>query len=41
LKKLGLELIFRNVQDTIDEEKWLEGNWKKYSSRNSLQTITL
>lgn len=40
VEELGLELIVRNVQDAIDEGKVVEETGK-YSSRNSLQTITL
>jgi len=38
--ELGLELIVRNVQDSIDEGKVKEESGR-YSSRNSLQTTTL
>ncbi len=38
--ELGLELIVRNVQDSIDQGKVTEENGK-YASRNSLQTTTL
>jgi sulfate adenylyltransferase subunit 2 len=40
VKELDLELIVRNVQDSIDQGKVKEESGK-YSSRNSLQTITL
>ena len=40
VKELGLELIVRNVQDSIDEGKVKEESGK-YASRNSLQTTTL
>ncbi len=40
VKELGLKLIVKNVQDSIDEGKVKEENGK-YSSRNSLQTTTL
>ena len=40
VKELGLELIVRNVQDSIDAGKVKEESGK-YSSRNSLQTTTL
>ncbi len=40
VKELGLELIVRNVQDSIDQGKVKEESGK-YSSRNALQTITL
>lgn len=40
VKELGLELIVRNVQDSIDQGKVKEESGK-YSSRNSLQTTTL
>ena len=40
VKELGLELIVRNVQDSIDEGKVKEESGR-YSSRNSLQTTTL
>ena len=39
-KKLGLELIVRNVQDSIDQGKVKEESGR-YSSRNGLQTTTL
>ncbi len=39
-KELGVELIVRNVQDSIDEGKVIEEKGK-YASRNSLQTTTL
>ena len=38
--ELGLELIVRNVQDSIDQGKVKEESGK-YSSRNALQTTTL
>ncbi len=38
--KLGLQLIVRNVQDSIDQGKVKEESGR-YSSRNSLQTTTL
>jgi len=40
VKELDLELIVRNVQDSIDQGKVKEESGK-YASRNSLQTITL
>ena len=40
VKELGLELIIRNVQDSIDQGKVREESGK-YSSRNTLQTTTL
>ena len=40
VKELGLELIIRNVQDSIDEGKVREESGK-YASRNVLQTTTL
>lgn len=40
VKELGLELIIRNVQDSIDKGKVKEESGK-YSSRNTLQTTTL
>ncbi len=40
VKELGLELIVRNVQDSIDKGKVKEESGK-YSSRNTLQTTTL
>ena len=40
VKELGLELIVRNVQDSINEGKVKEESGK-YSSRNVLQTTTL
>ncbi|WP_262481884.1 MULTISPECIES: sulfate adenylyltransferase subunit CysD [Cellulophaga] len=40
VKELGLELIVRNVQDSIDEGKVKEESGR-YASRNSLQTTTL
>jgi len=40
VEELGLELIVRNVQDSIDAGKVKEESGK-YSSRNSLQTTTL
>lgn len=40
VKELGLELIVRNVQDSIDEGKVVEESGK-YASRNMLQTTTL
>ena len=40
VKELGLELIVRNVQDTIDEGRVKEESGR-YSSRNMLQTTTL
>ncbi len=39
-KELGVELIVRNVQDSIDQGKVIEEKGK-YASRNSLQTTTL
>lgn len=40
VKELGVELIVRNVQDSIDQGKVLEETGR-YASRNSLQTTTL
>ena len=40
VKQLGLELIVRHVQDSINEGKVIEESGK-YSSRNVLQTTTL
>ncbi len=40
VSELGLELIVRNVQDSIDQGKVKEESGK-YSSRNALQTTTL
>ncbi|MGV6845324.1 MAG: sulfate adenylyltransferase subunit CysD [Lutibacter sp.] len=40
VKELGLELIVRNVQDTIDQGK-VQEETGRYSSRNTLQTTTL
>ncbi len=40
VKELGLELIVRNVQDSIDQGKVKEESGR-YSSRNKLQTTTL
>jgi sulfate adenylyltransferase subunit 2 len=40
VKELDLELIVRNVQDSIDQGKVKEESGK-YASRNSLQTTTL
>ncbi|WP_457616432.1 sulfate adenylyltransferase subunit CysD [Lutibacter sp.] len=40
VKELGVELIVRNVQDTINQGKVKEETGK-YSSRNALQTTTL
>ncbi len=40
VKELGLELIVRNVQDSIDQGKVKEETGR-YSSRNMLQTTTL
>jgi len=40
VKELGVELIVRNVQDSIDQGKVVEETGK-YSSRNMLQTTTL
>ena len=40
VKELGVELIVRNVQDSIDQGKVVE-EMGKYSSRNMLQTTTL
>ena len=40
VKELGLKLIVRNVQDSIDKGKVREESGK-YSSRNTLQTTTL
>ncbi|WP_051477584.1 sulfate adenylyltransferase subunit CysD [Aquimarina pacifica] len=39
-KELGVELIVRNVQDSINAGKAIEEKGK-YASRNSLQTVTL
>ncbi|WP_299603148.1 sulfate adenylyltransferase subunit CysD [uncultured Aquimarina sp.] len=39
-EELGVELIVRNVQDSIDQGKVVEEKGK-YASRNSLQTTTL
>ncbi|GAA3513406.1 sulfate adenylyltransferase subunit CysD [Aquimarina addita] len=39
-KELGVELIVRNVQDSIDQGKVVEEKGR-YASRNSLQTTTL
>ena len=39
-KELGLELIVRHVQDSIDQGKVIEESGR-YSSRNALQTTTL
>ncbi|MEB8330113.1 sulfate adenylyltransferase subunit CysD [Flavobacteriaceae bacterium KMM 6897] len=39
-KELGVELIIRNVQDSIDQGKVVEETGK-YASRNMLQTTTL
>jgi sulfate adenylyltransferase subunit 2 len=39
-KELGVELIIRNVQDSIDQGKVVEESGK-YASRNMLQTTTL
>jgi len=39
-EELGVELIVRNVQDSIDQGKVVEETGK-YASRNSLQTTTL
>ncbi len=39
-EELGVELIVRNVQDSIDQGKVIEEKGK-YASRNSLQTTTL
>ncbi len=39
-EELGVELIVRNVQDSINEGKAVEEKGK-YASRNSLQTVTL
>ena len=40
VEELGVELIVRNVQDSIDEGKLVEETGK-YASRNMLQTTTL
>ncbi len=40
VKELGLELIVRKVQDTIDQGK-VQEETGRYSSRNTLQTTTL
>ncbi len=40
VEELGVELIIRNVQDSIDQGKVVEEKGK-YASRNSLQTTTL
>ena len=40
VKELGLDLIVRHVQDSIDEGKVFEESGR-YASRNSLQTTTL
>ena len=40
VEELGVELIVRNVQDSIDQGKVIEESGK-YASRNSLQTTTL
>nr|WP_285903421.1 sulfate adenylyltransferase subunit CysD [Arenibacter sp. H213] len=40
VKELGVELIVRNVQDSIDQGKVVEESGK-YASRNILQTTTL
>ena len=40
VKELGVELIVRNVQDTIDQGK-VQEETGRYSSRNTLQTTTL
>ena len=40
VKELGLELIVRNVQDSIDQGKVREERGR-YASRNTLQTTTL
>jgi sulfate adenylyltransferase subunit 2 len=40
IKKLGVDLIIRYVQDSIDAKKAKEETGK-YASRNSLQTVTL
>ncbi|MFC5047140.1 sulfate adenylyltransferase subunit CysD [Aquimarina hainanensis] len=40
VKELGVELIVRNVQDSIDQGKVVEEKGR-YASRNSLQTTTL
>jgi len=40
VKELGLELIVRNVQDTIDQGK-VQEETGRYSSRNTLQTTSL
>jgi len=40
VEELGVELIVRNVQDSIDEGKVIEETGK-YASRNTLQTTTL
>ncbi|UZO81002.1 sulfate adenylyltransferase subunit CysD [Aquimarina sp. ERC-38] len=40
VKELGVELIVRNVQDSIDQGKVMEETGR-YASRNSLQTTTL
>jgi sulfate adenylyltransferase subunit 2 len=40
VEELGVELIVRNVQDSIDQGKVIEESGR-YSSRNTLQTTTL
>ena len=40
IQELGVELIVRYVQDSIDQNK-VEEETGKYASRNSLQTVTL
>ena len=40
VKNLGLELIVRYVQDSIDQQK-VQEETGKYASRNALQTVTL
>lgn len=40
VEKLGLELIVRNVQDSINQGK-VQEETGKYASRNALQTVTL
>lgn len=40
VKQLGVDLIVRYVQDTIDQQK-VQEETGKYASRNALQTVTL
>jgi sulfate adenylyltransferase subunit 2 len=40
VETLGLELVVRNVQDSIDQGK-VQEETGKYASRNALQTVTL